>query len=260
MVAPQRRIHSAAWARKGGIMKLRQVAIAARQLEPYRSQLFDVLGVPADFKDPGVGEFGLENSVMALGDAFFEIVAPVQSNTAAGRTLDRAGVDACGYMLLFQVDNYAEFDAHLLDLQLRKVWEVDRDEVSACHVHPKDMRGAIVSFDEMRPPASWIWGGPDWQAQRANHCSGIAGCTMSGPDPEALAQHWATILRRPAIRQDDGLRIALDDNTFVAFTAGSDEPRLSGMTLSVDDVAAAEQRAADAGLQLGNFAVQFAAR
>ena len=66
-------------------MKLRQVALAAAELEPARSTLFELLGIHKDYADPGVGEFGLINSVMAIGDTFLEIVAPSEANTAAGR-------------------------------------------------------------------------------------------------------------------------------------------------------------------------------
>ena len=87
-------------------MRLRQVAIAACSLARPREALMRVFGVADDFKDPGVGEFGLENSVMALGDTFFEIVAPVEDNSAAGRMLARRGAQQCGYMALFQVDDF----------------------------------------------------------------------------------------------------------------------------------------------------------
>lgn len=242
-------------------MKLRQVAIAARHLEPYRSQLFDLWGLTADFKDPGVGEFGLENSVMALGNSFFEIVAPVQEQTAAGRSLDKAAADACGYMLLFQVENFAEFDQHLDQLQIRKVWHSERDEVSACHVHPKDIGGAIVSFDEMRPPASWLWGGPNWTQQQASNCDGIVGCTISATDPSTLAQHWSTVLRVEVTETPSDLRLCLQDNTYVAFTEGSDLAALTAMTVAVPDAKIAYAQAQRIGLgdapSLGSFSLHF---
>ena len=70
-------------------MKLRQVALAATDLTDTRAKLFLLLGINEDFADAGVGEFGLVNSVMAIGDTFLEIVSPNAPATAAGRTLDR---------------------------------------------------------------------------------------------------------------------------------------------------------------------------
>ncbi|NKC01095.1 MAG: hypothetical protein GKR90_21730 [Pseudomonadales bacterium] len=201
-------------------MKLRQVALAAEELAPIRDQLFQRLGLEADFADPGVGEFGLENSVMAIGDTFLEVVAPTQENTAAGRTLARRGLPVCGYMALFQVDNFAEFDATLEQKKCRRVWQIDREEVSACHVHPKDMRGAIVSFDEMRPAAEWVWGGPDWRGQEAKSATRILGCTVGSPEVKAIAARWSEILDVPL---DHRQRMTFTDGTFVDFVEGEHE-------------------------------------
>ena len=239
-------------------MKLRQVAIAARTLAPFRTQAFEAFGIEQDFKDPGVGEFGLENSVMAIGDSFFEIVAPTKENTAAGRTLDKANADACGYMLLFQVENFTAFDAHLESKQLRKVWHIDREEVSACHIHPKDMGGAIVSFDEMRPPESWLWGGPNWQNQRANLVSTIQGCAIAAPDPNALANAWSDILMRPVVAPDPAtqaeVRIQCDDDTFIDFLASaSAQPYLHSMTLLTNEPTAVTSK--DQPVRMGSFEI-----
>ncbi|MEM7100659.1 MAG: VOC family protein [Pseudomonadota bacterium] len=242
-------------------MKLRQVAIAARHLEPIRTKLFDLFGIQQDFKDPGVGEFGLENSVMAIGNSFFEIVAPVQENTAAGRTLDRAGSDACGYMLLFQVNNFAQFDAHLDSQGLRKVWNSEQAAVSACHVHPKDMQGAIVSFDEMRPPESWLWGGPSWEQQQATDAVSIRGCALGTQTPQALAQHWSSILQTPVTDDPaEGIRINFADGTFVAFEeAKVTTPQLTSMTINAANPDQMRARSVELGLgdipTLGTFEI-----
>ncbi len=188
-------------------MRLRQVAVAATTLEPYRSELFEVLGLSTDFKDPGVGEFGLENSVMAIGDTFFEIVAPVDEDTAAGRTLARRNSSLCGYMALFQVDDFDPFQQKLVSAGIRQVWNVERPEVSACHVHPKDIGGAIVSFDEMRPVEEWVWGGPDWRANKAQYANLIRGCVLNSPQPQDLAKRWSDILEVPLSIEGETFRL-----------------------------------------------------
>ena len=58
------------------------------------------LGLDEPFRDPGVGVFGLENAVFAVGDTFLEVVAPVQPDTTAGRYLQRRGGDS-GYMAIY---------------------------------------------------------------------------------------------------------------------------------------------------------------
>jgi len=66
-------------------MRLRQVALVARELDPVVADLTAVLGIEVAFHDPGVAEFGLRNAVMPVGDTFLEVVSPVQENTTAGR-------------------------------------------------------------------------------------------------------------------------------------------------------------------------------
>jgi hypothetical protein len=217
-------------------MKLRQVALAAPTLEPLRTALMTLLGVTQDFADPGVGEFGLVNSVMALGDTFLEIVSPSQPGTAAGRLLERRG-STCGYMLLMQVEDFAAFDKHLDKNQLRRVWQTDRAAVSACHVHPKDIGGAIVSFDEMRPADAWIWGGPDWQSHRAQHVLRVLGCELQSPNPRELAQRWSDVMQTPLTVAGDTLKLAFDDGTFIDFITGEDYEGITAFTLATKDPA-----------------------
>ena len=178
-------------------MRLRQVVLAARSLEPARQQLFSTLGLDADYKDPGVGEFGIENSVMAIGDTFLELVSPVDSNTATERYIDRRGGD-CGYMIIVQVEDITAQRAWTDQLGVRAVWETSRPEVTAYHVHPKDVSGAILSFDQMTPPESWLWGGPEWQQYPASNASTILAVDIQSPDPAAMAARWSEVFVRPA--------------------------------------------------------------
>lgn len=228
-------------------MKLRQVALAATELEPTRSHLFKLLGLTQDYADPGVGEFGLVNSVMAIGDTFLEIVAPNQSGTAAGRLLDRRG-DTSGYMVLMQVESYADFARHLEAQQARKVWEVERAEVSACHVHPKDIGAAIVSFDEMRPPQNWLWAGPGWTEKRASGVRRIVGCKVQSTDPASLAQRWGELMQTVPQLFDDALRLRFSDGTYIDFVAGEGFDGVSGIIFESDNPRSIYERAKSLGL------------
>jgi hypothetical protein len=196
-------------------MKLRQVALAASTLEPIRSKLMNLFGLDADFADPGVAEFGLHNTVQVLGDTFLEVVAPTRPDTAAGRTLASRAQDPCGYMVLFQVKDFSSINRRLDDLGLRKVWQIERPEVSAAHVHPKDIGGAIVSFDEMRPAAEWLWAGPDWRTRRARHPATIVGCVVGARDPAALCHRWGQVLDIAPEQHE----LRLDGETFIRFEA-----------------------------------------
>ncbi len=202
-------------------MRLRQVALVARELAPVREDIFTLLGLRSDYDDKGVGEFGLRNSVMAMGDTFLEVVSPNREGTTAGRLLDRRGGDG-GYMVLAQVDDFSVVNARLDELNLRKIWEIRRDEVLACHVHPKDIGAAIVSFDQMIPAEEWVWGGPRWKEQVASFVGNILACDIQGEDPQAMAEKWSDAFARETRLSGDQIEMLLDDGSQINFVEARD--------------------------------------
>ena len=230
------------------MMRLRQVALVAETLAPVRTQLMALLGLAEDYQDPGVGEFGLENSVMSIGDTFLEVVAPVQPNTAAGRLLQTRHGNG-GYMLLLQVDDIDLYRQHTEQLLMRKIWSRDAADVKAFHLHPKDMGATIVSLDWMQPAAAWEWGGPDWQSHAAAHATLISAVDIQADDPAALAAHWANILQRPAQQRAGQWYLALDQGqiNFVDITDGRG-PGVAGLTCQVPAMAPVQAQAKALGL------------
>ena len=200
--------------------RLRQVALVAAELAPVSARLRDDLGLGEPFADPGVGEFGLENAVFAVGDTFLEVVAPVRDDTTAGRYLAKRGGDG-GYMAIFQVADVQEARARMADLGVRVVWQADLPDIAGTHLHPRDVPGAIVSLDWADPPGSWRWAGPAWTGGAPAHDDGgITGVTIETPEPEKTAQRWADVLGVEA----DGLVVSLDGGaqrlTFVESDGG----------------------------------------
>ncbi|MCP5069350.1 MAG: hypothetical protein GY946_22525, partial [bacterium] len=47
-------------------MRLRQIALVAKELDPVVERLCSVLGIEVGFNDPGVAAFGLVNAVMPV--------------------------------------------------------------------------------------------------------------------------------------------------------------------------------------------------
>ena len=229
-------------------MRLRQVALVADQLAPARDALMTLLGLAADYQDPGVGEFGLENSVMSIGDTFLEVVAPTQAGTSAGRLLQQRGGNG-GYMVLLQVDDIELYREHTQALSIRKIWNIDQANTKAFHLHPKDMGATIVSLDWMNPTQAWTWGGEGWETRAAKYVGEITEVDIQTDDPQAVAQHWAEVLRRPVTLTDDHYGIELDQGR-INFQVVSDGrgPGVAGLTFAVKDMNALRQRASEMNL------------
>jgi hypothetical protein len=179
-------------------VRLRQAVLVAEQLEPVVAKLRERLGLNEPFRDPGVAAFGLTNAVFALGDCFLEIVSPAQPDTAAGRYLDRHGGDG-GYMVMFDLEDLDGARSRVAQAGIRVVWQIDLPDISGTHLHPADMRGAIVSIDASRPYGSWRWGGPDWTGRTGAGAPGrLDAVTLAVADPEAVARRWAQVLGVPS--------------------------------------------------------------
>jgi Glyoxalase-like domain len=176
-------------------VRLRQSVLAASDLTTVATNIRESLGLGEPFADPGVEYFGLRNAVFALGDTFLEVVSPMREGTSAGRLLERRGED-CGYMLMFQVPDLAAARDRARRAGVREVFEVSLDDIAEVHLHPADMRGAIVSLSQPTPPSSWRWGGPDWQQRSVPHVS-VAGAAVALPNVDETKARWTEVLGAP---------------------------------------------------------------
>jgi len=168
--------------------------LVAGELEVVASQLRSALELDEPFRDPGVGEFGLANTVFAIGDCFLEVISPTRADTAAGRHLARHRGDG-GYMVIFDLQDLEGARSRALAAGVRVVWQIDLPDISGTHLHPADMRGAIVSLDRSKPYGSWRWGGPQWTARIDAGAPGrLAGITIAVADPLAVATRWGEVL------------------------------------------------------------------
>src|SRR5437588_11281289 len=175
--------------------RLRQIALVARDLGDACRRIERELGVRSPFHDPGVGEFGLTNAVYEVGDTFLEVVSPVAEGTTAGRYLERRGGDA-GYMALFQVPDTETTRERAQEMGLRVVWQLDLPDISGTHLHPRDIGGAIVSFDTPKPAESWRWAGPRWTGAAPADVASmrIAAIVIRAVDVAATATKWTDLL------------------------------------------------------------------
>ena len=230
-------------------MRIRQVALAASDLEKTDATLRRLLGCDQSYADPEIIYFGLDNRLYTLGNCFLEVVSPVQPNTAAGRFLDRRGGDG-GYMVIVQVENLAEEKLRLADTAIRTVFADDRGNAKAIHLHPKDVPGAIPSLDEMSPPESWLWAGDGWEQRAGRYVRGILAVEIRSPDPKATGQCWAEAYGIELMPAGEGWRLEMRDTEIrFVYDAAAVEPALMAIDVDAVDLAAICAAADGLGLE-----------
>lgn len=201
-------------------VRLRQAVLVAATLEPAAAALRSTLNLDEPFRDPGVGAFGLQNVVFALGDCFVEVVSPIQQDTTAGRYLARHGDG--GYMVIFDLEDLEGARERARGLGVRVAWQIDLPDISTTHLHPADTRGAIVSLDRSEPYGTWRWGGPQWTGRIGDGAPGrLAGVTLAVSDPTTVAARWGEVLGLDATGEDRP-RLRLDGSDVRFETAASE--------------------------------------
>ena len=230
-------------------MKIRQVALAASNLEETDKTFRRLLGCDQTYADPEIIYFGLDNRLYTLGDCFLEVVSPVQPNTAAGRFLDRRGGDG-GYMIIVQVENLVQEQVRLADTAIRTVFADDRGNAKAIHLHPKDVPGAIPSLDEMSPPESWLWAGDGWEQRAGRYVRSILAVEIRSPDPKATGLCWAEAYGIELMPAGNGWRLEMG-GTEIRFEhdAAAAEPALMAIDVDAVDLPAICAAADDMGLE-----------
>ena len=230
-------------------MRIRQVALAASDLEKTDEIFRRLFGCDESYADPEIIYFGLDNRLYTLGDCFLEVVSPVKPNTAAGRFLDRRGGDG-GYMVIVQVEDLTQEQARLADTSIRTVFADDRGNAKAIHLHPKDVPGAIPSIDEMTPPESWLWAGEGWEQRAGRHVGRILAAEIRSLAPHETGLRWAEAYGLELLSSGDDWRIEMG-GTEIRFTYDAEclEPALMAIDFGAIDLPAVCTTADELGLE-----------
>ena len=237
-------------------IRLRQICLVAQRLAPVLDDFKAILGLEVCFVDKSVIEFGLENSLMPVGNNFIEVVAPVQENTAGGRYLKRRNGDG-GYMVICQCDSHPTQlarKARAQSLGIRIAWEREIPYFHVMQLHPADTGGAFfeIEWDAKQEPEGnwWPAGGSDWPRARSTEAvTAYTAVELQSPDPRALAERWSSIAEI-ALRKDSRGRIEMPlDNARVRFVEAADG-RGEGPG-GIDIAVADRKRILDAAAQRG---------
>jgi hypothetical protein len=185
-------------------IRLRQIALVARDLDQITKDLHDVLGLEVGFRDPGVKVFGLQNALFPVGSQFIEVVSPIKEGTAGGRYLKRRAGDG-GYMVITQCDDHAPRKKRVNELGIRKVIEQDEPEYHIMQLHPRDTGGSFLEIDfqggDLSPDGPWMPAGRNWKPSVRTHIvRAIAAAEIQSPDPAGLASRWSQIVEIPVTR------------------------------------------------------------
>ncbi|MCZ6619851.1 MAG: hypothetical protein O7E57_17150 [Gammaproteobacteria bacterium] len=235
-------------------IQLRQICLVARELEPVIDDLTNVLGINTCFVDPGVGKFGLENTLMPIGRNFLEVVAPIEENTAGGRYLDRRGGDG-GYMVITQLDtleNQRTVRQRALDNGVRIANEAERNGWHLCQLHPGDMIASFleIEYDKFEDfDGNWMpVGGTGWEDKvKQDVTVDYLGVELQSSDPVTLAELWGKVAGLPVAREGAELSMRLNNAT-IRFVEAADGrgAGLGGLDVAVKNrdhiLAAARER------------------
>ncbi len=241
-------------------MRLRQIALASRDLDKVVHTLAEVFGLKVAYNDPGIHHYGLKNAVISAGSGFLEVVQPIAEGASAARFLSRRGGDA-GYMIILQDPDAEAQRARVSALGVRVVDDIDTPAYRASHFHPADFGGMLVSIDQQRtepdylePFGDWWPAGKTWRETRTHTVLELEGFTLAGPDPHALAALWSKLLG-VALDSANDLHLPLTRG-LIRFCQGEDAMTwISQIDLKVADVEDVLDRARADGLDVDDDGV-----
>ena len=224
-------------------IQLRQICLVARKLEPVIQNLTAILGVNRCFVDPGVGVFGLENTLMPIGRNFLEVVAPIEKNTAGGRYLDRRHGDG-GYMVITQADSLEsqqQIRQNALDNGVRIAHETIREDWNLCQLHPGDLKAAFFEIEsDSHNDFHGHWnpvGGLGWEDKvKQDVTTDYLGVELQSPEPLELAELWGKVAGLNIERNGEEFSMDLNNAT-IRFVEAEDGrgPGLGGIDIAVAD-------------------------
>ena len=219
-------------------LRLRQICLAAADLERETERLKAIFGLEVCYRDPNVARYGLANVLFPVGTDFIEIVSPTRAGTAAGRFLERhAGRH--GYMIIMDCDDPQTRQLHCEKRGVRTANLIRHDKYLGVQLHPKDTGAAMLEFNRTEggedPMGAYGPAGADWHKYiREDVTRRMVAAEIDCPDAAGFSARWGDLLQRPVRALDDGeFRIELDTGSIRFLPSGVPEAVLGGIELEV---------------------------
>ncbi|MGH6777704.1 MAG: hypothetical protein ACRECL_06810 [Bradyrhizobium sp.] len=229
-----------------GCIRLRQICLAAPQLEPVIADIGAIMGLAICHRDGNVAKYGLVNALLPVDTILLEVVAPFREGTAAGRFLDKTRGRG-GYMAIFACDDPDARGKSANAAGVRTANVISHAPYHGVQLHPRDCRAAFIEFNHTDgsddvlgayPPA-----GPDWQNYiRKDVTQALTAVEMQSGDPQGLAEHWGRIIGIAVTVNKAGPPELKLPNASFRFVGGEAEI-MSGLDFRVGDVAAVRNAA-----------------
>jgi hypothetical protein len=223
-------------------LRLRQICLVARELEPVVGDIRAILGLEICYRDSGVAKYGLVNALVPIGTSFLEVVAPVEPNTAAERFLERSGGHG-GYMATFDCSDPERRRRHAEGMGIRVANVIEYEDYLGIQLHPRDCRAAMIELNHTRGgddlTGAYHPAGPDWRAAvRTDQTKALIETEIETPVPEELARHWGRILELPVRGGARDARIELAHGGAIRFVEAPDGKTecLGGLRIAMSDV------------------------
>jgi hypothetical protein len=243
------------------MLRLRQIALVARDDFAAAQEFIDVLGLAIGYHDPHIARIKLHNTLLPIGTQILEIVAPLESGITAERYLERRKGPG-GYMVITQTDDHPPRRARVEELGIRIVGQFDDDDFTNMQLHPRDTGGSFLEIDYQAggedPMGPWSPAGPSWQdAIRTELVSAITAAEVQCDDPDAVASRWSEIVEIDRADVEGVPTIPLDGTAlrFVPVTDGRGEG-LAGIDLACSDSDTVRANAAKLGVPVADDHVQ----
>jgi hypothetical protein len=214
----------------GHWVALRQVILAAEEVDPAAAELCAAFGLARGFADVMLEDIGMDDESIILGNGatYLEVVAPLRPDTGVAGWLARGGGPG-GYCLSIQTDSLAPFRERAERLGIPLIFDLEAHGYRMIQLHPR-APGLLIELDEIPDPAAWFWDQTPKEIPADPHVHDVLAVELSSPDPRAQARLWGALFDVPVEERDGRCEIALGERT-VRFVAG-ERAFLSGVELA----------------------------